>query len=197
MVYIWRSMPPSLKIRPLTPSRWSDFEKLFGPRGACAGCWCMFWKLPFKEFNALVYEGTKAAQQAIVRSGKTPGLLAYAGAEAVGWIAVEPRQRYPRLARSRVLKPVDDRPVWSITCFFTRKDWRGRGVTIALLKAAVAHVEKHGGKIVEGYPVDSSGENYPAAFAYTGLASAFRQAGFKEVARNSKTRPIFRCVIGK
>ncbi len=197
MVYIWRSMPASWSIHPLTPERWPDFVDLFGPRGACGGCWCMFWKLSFSEFQALAHAGTKAAQHAIVRSGAVPGLLAYDRDRAVGWIAVEPRDRYPRLARSRILKPVDDRPVWSITCFFVRKDYRRQGLTVALLKAALKHVRQHGGRIVEGYPVDAGGEEMPSVFVYTGLASAFQQAGFKEVRRNSKKRPIFRYAIGE
>ncbi len=197
MVYIWRSMPASLTFHPLTPDRWSDFVELFGPRGACGGCWCMFWKLSAREFNSLAHEGTKAAQHALVRSGTVPGLMAYAGDQAVGWIAVEPRSQYPRLAHSRILKPVDDAPVWSITCFFTRKDYRRRGVTLALLKAAIQHVKRQGGGIVEGYPIDAGGEDLPAVFVYTGLASAFQKAGFKEVGRNSKKRPILRYVIGK
>ena len=187
--------PLPLVVKPLTPGRWADFEKLFGPRGACAGCWCMFWKLPNRDFQSLAYDGNKAAQKAIVESGHAPGLLAYHGREAVGWIAVEPRSQYPRLARSRVLAPVDEQPVWSISCFFTRRDVRGKGVTAALLKACVEHVRKHGGKIVEGYPTEPKGGKLPAAFAYTGLASAFRDAGFTEVARRSETRPIFRYVI--
>lgn len=188
--------PLHLICKPLSPQRWTDFETLFGPRGACGGCWCMFWKLPNKEFQALAYDGNKAAQKAIVASGPAPGLLAYAGKEAVGWIAVEPRQEYPRLALSRVLKPVDDQRVWSITCFFTRRDHRGQGVSVGLLKACIEHVRKHGGKIVEGYPIEPRTDKVPAPFAYTGLAAAFREAGFKEVARRSETRPIFRYVIG-
>ncbi len=187
---------PDLTIKPLTPRRWSDFEKLFGPRGACAGCWCMFWKLGNKEFHVLAYDGNKAAQKAIVEERGMPGLLAYAGGEAVGWIAVEPRSQYPRLERSRILKPVDDQPVWSVTCFFTRGDHRERGVSVALLRAAVEHVRKHGGKIVEGYPTDPKMGKLPAPFVLTGLAKAVQAAGFKEVARRSQSRPIFRYVIG-
>jgi GNAT superfamily N-acetyltransferase len=194
--YIWRMSPTDINFHPLTPGRWSDFEQLFGPRGACAGCWCMFWKLPNKDFGAMAYDGNRSAQKAIVESGVVPGLLAYANGQAVGWTALEPRTEYPRLARSRVLKPVDDKPVWSITCFFTRRDFRGKGVTVALLQAAVEYVRKKGGGVVEGYPVEPKQGKMPAAFAYTGLASAFRKAGFKEVARNSETRPIFRFVIG-
>jgi GNAT superfamily N-acetyltransferase len=186
----------TLDYKTLTPGCWNDFEKLFSPRGACAGCWCMFWNLPNKDFRALAYEGNGAAQKTIVELGRTPGLLAYAGTDAVGWIAVEPRAEYPRLARSRVLKPADEQPMWSITCFFTRRDFRGRGVTVGLLKAAIDHVRKHHGRIVEGYPIEAKTDSLPAPFAYTGLASAFREAGFTEVARRSATRPIFRYMIG-
>jgi GNAT superfamily N-acetyltransferase len=185
-----------LTFHPLTADRWGDFERLFGPRGACAGCWCMFWKLPQKNFNALVGEGTHKQQQMLVEAGATPGLLAYDQDAAVGWCAVEPRSAYPRLARSHVLKPVDDEPVWSITCFFIDKKYRGQGATVALLKAAIGHVRERGGRILEGYPVEPKKGKLPAAFAYTGLASAFRRAGFTEVARNSDTRPIYRYVIG-
>ena len=188
--------PFSLTCKPLTPSRWQDFEELFGPKGACGGCWCMFWKLPNKDFRALAYDGNKAAQKSIVESGRAPGLLAYFGKAAVGWIALRPRAEYPRLARSRVLAPVDERPVWSITCFFTHRDFRGKGVTVGLLRAAIEYVRKHRGKIVEGYPTEPKEGKMPAPFVYTGLASAFREAGFKEVVRRSETRPIFRYVIG-
>jgi len=187
----------NLVVHPLTPDRWGDFERLFSPRGACAGCWCMFWKLPQKNFSALAGEGTHKQQQMLVESGARPGLLAYADEAAVGWCAVEPRSAYPRLARSHVLKPVDGKPVWSLTCFFTDKKYRGQGVTVALLKAAIEYVRERGGSIVEGYPVEPKKGKVPAAFAYTGLASAFRRAGFTEVARNSETRPIFRYVIGE
>jgi len=109
-------------------------------------------------------------------------------------VAVEPREAYPRLAHSRALKPVDDQPVWSVTCFFVAKKHRHSGITVELLKAAVEHIKAHGGRIVEGYPVDAQ-KDMPAPFLYTGTASAFKQAGFEEVARNTPTRPIFRFVI--
>jgi GNAT superfamily N-acetyltransferase len=132
--------------------------------------------------------------KSIVDSGIATGLLAYLHGEVVGWVAVEPRSAYPRLAHSRVLKPVDDRDVWSVTCFFVAKPFRRRGITVELLKAAVEHVRAHGGKIVEGYPVEAA-KTMPAPFIYTGTASAFLQAGFQEVARRSPTRPIYRYTI--
>ena len=186
----------SLTFRPLTPSRWPDLEKLFGPRGACAGCWCMYWKLPRREFEAGQGEPNRLAQRAIVAAGGTPGLLACVDGVPAGWIAVEPRQNYSLLARSRILKPVDETPVWSVTCFFIARPYRRQGLMVDLLKAAIAHVKSHGGKVVEGYPVEPRpGQATSPVFIYTGVASAFRQAGFVEVARRSETRPIMRFYI--
>jgi GNAT superfamily N-acetyltransferase len=183
-----------LSFHPLTQKLWRDFELLFGRNGACGGCWCMYWKLRGKEFSENTGNTARQMQKAVVDSKVVPGLLAYSEGYPVGWIAVEPRSAYPKLAHSRILKPVDDEPVWSITCFFVEKKHRRKGITVELLKAAVEHVKTQGGKIVEGYPVDTQ-QSQSDAFIYTGTASAFKQAGFKEVARNSSTRPIFRYVI--
>ncbi len=187
--------PLNLEFHPLTPDRWSDFEKLFGPRGACGGCWCLFWKKPRKQYFADAYERNRLDQKMIVEGGTVPGILAYCEGEPVGWCAVEQRGNYPALERSRILKPVDDQLVWSVTCFYVGKKFRNRGVTVALLKAAIHFVSSEGGKIIEGYPVDVVGGKSPAAFIYTGIASAFRQAGFVEVARRSEKRPIFRFIV--
>ena len=183
-----------LSFHPLTQKLWRDFELLFGRNGACGGCWCMYWKLRGKDFTDNTGNTARQMQKAIVDSKTVPGLMAYADGYPIGWIAVEPRRAYPKLAHSRILKSVDDQEVWSITCFFVDKKHRRKGITVELLKAAVDYVKSKGGKIVEGYPVDVS-QNQADAFVYTGTASAFKQAGFKEVARNSPTRPIFRFVI--
>jgi len=183
--------PPTVVIHPLTPDRWDDFEALFGKNGACAGCWCAWWQMGPSEWLATKGEGTKRRMRAAVKKGPPPGLLAYAGDEAVGWCAVGAREDYPRLARSRILAPVDEAPVWSVTCFFVRRDWRRRGVTVALLEGAARWVPSRGGRIVEGYPTDTRKEQ-PPAFVHHGLLGAFRRAGFREVARRSKTRPIVR-----
>lgn len=183
-----------LSFHPLTQKLWHDFEMLFGRRGACGGCWCMHWKLRGKEFTESAGDTARQMQKSIVDSKTVPGLLAYSEGYPIGWIAVEPRSAYPKLAHSRTLKPVDDQEVWSITCFFIEKKHRHKGITVELLKAAVEHVKGRGGKIVEGYPVDAKQEA-PAPFVFTGTASAFHHAGFVEVARNSPTRPIFRFVI--
>lgn len=189
------SVLAKLSFEPLTADRWGDFERLFGPRGACGGCWCMWWRLTAKEFEGRKGASNKRAMKALVRGGEVPGLLAYAGEEPVGWCAVAPRSTYPRLSRSRILRPVDDADVWSAVCFFVAKPWRKRGVTTALLRAAVDFVKSRGGKCVEGYPVEPAKSKIPDVFAFHGVASAFKAAGFAEVARRSPTRPIMRYLL--
>ncbi len=185
-----------LTFHPLTPERWPDLEKLFGPRGACGGCWCMVWRLRRADFNKGKGDGNRQALHDLVAEDTQPGVLAYAGGEPVGWCAVAPRADYPALARSRVLAPVDDRPVWSITCLYVARPYRRRGVSVRLLKAAAQFAHERGARVVEGYPIEPSSDPMPAAFAWTGLASAFRQAGFREVLRRSQTRPIMRWECG-
>jgi GNAT superfamily N-acetyltransferase len=184
--------PPVLDIRPLTPARFPDLELLFGPHGATGGCWCMWWRLPAREFSSCKGEPNRAAFRALVGAGKPPGILAYAAGEPVGWCAVAPRADYVRLARSRSLKPIDDQPVWSITCFFVARPLRHRGVMLTLIHAACDFARAQGGEIVEAYPVIPHDKRYPAAFAYTGLLSAFLGCGFHEVARPSAHRAVVR-----
>jgi len=188
---------PEIEVHPVTPERWGDMEALFGERGACGGCWCMWWRLTSREFEAAKGEQNRCAIAELVASGRTPGLLAYHYGEPIGWCSTAPRREFPRLARSRILKPVDDQPVWSVVCLFVARPWRRRGVSVALLEAAVEHVTASGGRIIEGYAVEPKKDAMPDAFAFHGLASAYRAAGFVEVARRSPTRPIMRRMAGE
>jgi GNAT superfamily N-acetyltransferase len=190
-------MAPTKEIEfyPLTTNRWKDFEALFGKRGACGGCWCMWWRLKRSEYEQQKGEGNKSSMRRLVEGGKNPGILAYDGDTPIGWCSVAPREEFSALERSRILKPVDDQPVWSIVCFFVNKGYRKKGLSAELLKAAVNYVREQGGKIVEGYPVEPKKDQMPDVFAFHGLASAFSKAGFKEVLRRSETRPIMRFYI--
>lgn len=177
---------------PLTPDRWPAFEALFGARGACGGCWCMTPRLPRAEYERNKGAGNKRLMRARVEKGPPPGLLLFEGGAPVGWVSIEPRDAFPPLARSRVLAPVDSRPVWSITCLFVAKDHRGRGLSRRLIDAAVAWARGRGADLVEAYPVEPRKKPMPAVFAWTGIASSFRACGFEEAARRSPTRPIMR-----
>jgi GNAT superfamily N-acetyltransferase len=152
----------------------------------------MWWRMKRAEFTQRKGEKNKEAFKKIVASGEVPGIIAYVGDEPVGWCALAPRERYPLLENSRVLARVDAEPVWSITCFFVAKSYRGKRVTGQLAKAAVAYARQQGARIVEGYPVEPKKGRMPDPFVYTGLVSTFRSAGFVEALRRSETRPIMR-----
>jgi GNAT superfamily N-acetyltransferase len=181
-----------INFHPLTPEHWSDFEKLFGPRGACGGCWCMYWRLSRTQYEAQHGELNRRNIKVLVDSGDIPGILAYSGDEPIGWCSIAPREEFPTLGRSRILKPVDDQPVWSVVCFFVARGQRHKGLTVQLLKAAIEFARSNGARIIEGYPVEPKAGNAPDVFVYTGLFSAFKEAGFTEVLRRSETRPITR-----
>jgi GNAT superfamily N-acetyltransferase len=190
-----QSKMTNLTFHPAAASRWSDLEDLFGERGACGGCWCMFWRLPRKKFEAGKGAGNKRALKRIVTSGPEPGIIGYLNSEPIAWCAVAPREDYIALERSRILKPVDDQPVWSVSCLFIKKPYRRQGISAQTLRAAVAFAASHGAAIVEGYPVEPSTNTIPDPFLWHGIASAFLAAGFKEVARRSTSRPIMRCEV--
>jgi GNAT superfamily N-acetyltransferase len=136
--------------------------------------------------------GNRAALKAIVDRGQVPGLLAYVDGLPAGWCSVAPREEFGRLQRSRTLKAIDDRPAWSIVCFFVRGDFRNRGLAAALLGAAVRYAVERGARIVEAYPFDPSSGGTPDSAVYSGVVSMFEEAGFREVARRSRTTPIMR-----
>jgi len=187
-------MIDEIVFRAAKSAAWPALETLFGDRGACGGCWCMAWRLTRKEWIAGKGEGNKRMLENLVISGRQPGVIGFDGDEPVAWCAVAPRSEYSFLSRSRVLKPVDDEPVWSISCLFIRKDHRRQGLSTRAIQAAVEFAAAHGARIVEGYPT-ASAKSQPDPFVWTGTPSAFAKAGFEEVARRSATRPIMRRVV--
>jgi GNAT superfamily N-acetyltransferase len=197
MVKAKRARAGKLEVHPVTPKRWKDLVELFGPRGACGGCWCMNWRVPRGEYERKKGDGNRRAMKRLIDSGRVPGILGYVDREPIAWCSIEPREQFPYFEKTRILKPVDARPVWSITCLFIDKEFRGKGVSVELLRAAVEHVRKKGGEIVEGYPVEPKKGHMPDAFAWTGIAAGYLKAGFVEVARPSETRPIMRYYLKK
>lgn len=191
-----RAARPRLRIEPVTPERWSDLVDLFGAKGACAGCWCMFMRLPNAEFRSGQGDTNRRRLNALVKK-RPPGLLAYENDVPVGWIAIAPREEFKRLENSRVLAPVPGERVWSAPCFFVRAGHRGKGVSGALLKAAVAYARSQGAAHVEGYPHADTASKQPAAFVWSGFESVYEAQGFTEIARRSKSRPIMRRSLKK
>ena len=196
-------MATTVDIRPLTPERLPDLASLFEQGGDPRWCWCAYFRIRGFDFS----KGSKARHRAAMegatrdanREGRAPGLVAYDGDEAVGWISIGPREDYERLAHSVVLKPVDDKPVWSIVCFVVGRRSRGRGVARQLLDAGVDYAREHGATMLEAYPVEvAEGKRLSAGDAYRGTLSMFEQAGFKVAERRAsqgRPRPIVRRAV--
>lgn len=181
------------EFHPLTPERWHDLEELFGSRGACGGCWCMFFRQSSGEFKAGKGETNRRLFREIVASGDPPGILAYQDGAAVGWCAVAPREQFPRLDRSRTMRRLDSLPVWSIVCLFVSRQARRRGLSVELVRAAVNYAAGRGAEIVEAYPGVIRQDKLPDPFVYMGLPQIYERAGFKTVAEPSSARRIMRC----
>lgn len=194
----------TLDIRPLTPGRLPDLASLFEQGGDPKWCWCAYFRIRGFDFSKGGKERHRAAMEAATHvtadEGRAPGLVAYDGDEAVGWISIGPREDYERLAHSTVLKPIDDKPVWSIVCFVVGREARGRGVARTLLDAGVDYAREHGAKLLEAYPVDvEEGQRLRAGDVFRGTLSMFEKAGFDVVARRptpgGAPRPIVRRAI--
>jgi GNAT superfamily N-acetyltransferase len=177
-----------LRILPLTPDLWPDLEDLFGEKGACNGCWCMYCRIG-SAYRKQAGDKNKAAFRAVVKRGPPPGLLAFDGDLAVGWCQVTPRDDLPALDRSWRLKRVDDLPVWALSCFYVRIGYRRKGVTKALISEALKVAKRAKAPALEGYPFDAAVS--PSASS-TGYATTFARAGFRIVARRDAPRPIMR-----
>lgn len=178
--------------KPLTADTWSAFQELFGSRGACGGCWCQSWRLTRAEFDAGKGAKNKSRMKKLAEGEVPPGILLFEDGQAVAWCSLAPREQFVRLLGSRVWKPVDEKPVWSISCFFVRKGFRNRGLSVSLLESAKHFAKKHGAKILEGYPQELKGNRLPDAFVWTGLTGSYTRAGFSEAARRSAAKPIMR-----
>ena len=155
----------------------------------------MAWRLRTRDWTAGKGARNKRAFEKIVTTGERPGVIGYLDREPVAWCAVAKREVYTFLSRSRVLRPVDERPVWSISCLFVLRAYRRQGISVRMLREAVDFAARRGARIVEGYPVVPTMERTPDPFVWTGTPSAFRRAGFTEVARRSATRPVMRIEI--
>jgi GNAT superfamily N-acetyltransferase len=186
-----------LSIRPLTPERWPDLEALFAAKGCAVArhCWCMYYRR--SGSRGALPAGTTQAQlnraelKALVDSGEPPGLIAYVGTTPVGWVSLGPREDYARLRRSPVMRPIDDRMVWSVICFVVPSAYRGQGVARALLDGAVDYARMLGVQLLEAYPVDKPVRGSDDSMWF-GAKSMFDAAGFEEVARRKPHRPIVR-----
>jgi hypothetical protein len=177
-----------LEILPVTLDLWPALEDLFGKRGACNGCWCMYWRIG-ADYRKRPRERNRLALREIVKRGPPPGLIAFDGDVAVGWCQLTPRSALPWLDRTWRLKRVDEVAVWSLSCLYVRIGYRKRGVTSALIAAALKAAKRARAPQLEVYPLDAG--KTPSASG-TGYVSTFARAGFRTVACHFAPRPIMR-----
>lgn len=185
-----------LRIEPLTTERFGDLERVFAARGCSVArnCWCMYYRAsgPSTRPPGMTLAQARHAEfKALVDAGVPTGILAYRGHEPVGWLSFGPREDYAKLARSPVMKPVDDKPVWSIICFVVPSAHRGQGVAHALLRGAIAFARDRGVRLLEAYPVDKARRTDDQNMWF-GAKSMFDAAGFEEVARRKPERAVVR-----
>ncbi len=182
-----------LSFEPLSKKNWEAFEELFGRRGACGNCWCMAFRSAPDEFErGKLRNGNKNRMRRLVGKNVPTGVLGMYGGKAIAWCAFAPREDFVKLERSRVHKRIDELPVWSIPCFFITKEFRRKGVSVAMLKGIIAYAKRKKIKAIEAYPVIPTQGKLPDVFAWVGLYRSFERAGFRIVDRTSKNRPMVR-----
>jgi len=187
---------PRIDVRPLTRERWADLVELFERPGAsiARGCYCMYYRRSGEHVpprGITRSQANKRDLEALVDRGVVPGLLAYDDGRPVGWVSLGPREDYAKLARSLVMKPVDDKPVWSIVCFFVDAKARHRGIAEALLAGALAWARENGVELLEAYPWDDAKKKSDDS-VWFGTKPMFDRAGFVEIARRKPARPVMR-----
>jgi GNAT superfamily N-acetyltransferase len=190
--------PSPITLRPLTPADWPAVEQLLGGTkgtGVGGGCWCMWPRIPRggKMWQEAKGEKNRGAFRRLVKAGKVHAVLAFAGAEPVGWCCFGPRESFARLRGIKALQREFGADTWSIVCFYIATGWRRKGLGSRLLEAATAHAFELGAREIEGYPVvyRSAPNDAPSAFAWTGVPKLFTQAGYNEIDRPSATRPLY------
>lgn len=185
---------------PLIADRWSDFETLFGPQGACYGCWCTHFRIPPAERKLMDGSGKKAFMHGRIEDGPPPGLLGYLDGAPIGWVQVGPRADVPNWnSQKTVSRPLGDRDatdgtIWAVSCFFIASRQRGRGLSHRMLSEAIVFAERNGARLLEACPIDRTKQSKSVSL-YVGSTRIFEAAGFSEVARRKDGRPLMRLVL--
>jgi predicted GNAT family acetyltransferase len=191
------NMAEELQAFPLTADRWDDFEALFGPSGACYGCWCTHFRIPTSERKTMDADAKKRFMKARVMTGHPPGILGYIGERPVAWVQAGPRSELPQWNSpktvSRPIDPADadDPAVWAVSCFFMGSRDRGKGYSHGMLSHAVNFARSSGARIVEGCPIERTKQSKSVGL-YVGSQRIFEAAGFSEVAKRKDGRPLMR-----
>ncbi len=193
-----RDFLSQITFEPLSKNNWFKLVQLFGEKGACGNCWCMYYRQRKDDFiEGKFNDGNKDALKKIVFENKPTGILGFYEGQPIAWCAFAPREHFMKLENSRVHKRIDDEPVWSIPCFFIDKNYRLHGISVEILKGIINYAKHNNIKIIEAYPTIPTKERLPDSFAWIGLYKSFERAGFEIVDRKSKNRPMVRYYTDK
>jgi ribosomal protein S18 acetylase RimI-like enzyme len=190
---------PMFRVEAATAVPWADVEHSLTGGGDGATCWCQWFTVPRKQFNAeTVDERRESLRRELQTADPAPGLVAYVDEEAAGWVRVGPRVGQSALLRGRVVttgspEPRVDPGVWAITCFVVRRQFRGLGVAKRLVDAGVEHAASSGARIVEAYPFDTEQRPRRVNDLFVGTVGLFRDHGFVEIARPTAARVVMSC----
>ncbi|WP_196259504.1 GNAT family N-acetyltransferase [Pelagibacterium limicola] len=177
----------TLKVKPVTGKSWPDLETLFESKGGPSYCWCM----PYRAMDDRAKAGNadrKAALKSRVEKRVPIGLVGYLTGEPVAWCSLGPRESFMKLGNPQ---DGDDHGIWSVTCFFIRRDFRGRGLSAQMLAAAIAYARKRGAEMLEGYPVDPDSPSY----RFMGFVSLFENRGFAPAGRAGTRKHIMQLAL--
>ncbi|MFB7252166.1 GNAT family N-acetyltransferase [Microbacterium sp. NPDC056234] len=186
---------PAITTQPATAERWDDVQHALSGGGDGRSCQCAWFTLTNAEFDRISADERRDLLRGEVETAPPPGLIAYVDGDAAGWVRVSPRTAQRRIARTRAIvtstpEPLDDDSVWAITCFVVRKEYRGLGLNAALLRPAIELARRHGARVIEAYPVDTSTGHVRPNDLYHGALSTFLAAGFTETAVTKPGRPL-------
>lgn len=173
----------SWETHPVTPDRFEDFADVINPNRRATHCWCLSHRLRVQDIAALGGTGEDArerAARAMCAEKLPPGVVTYRDGTPVGWCNIGPRQDIPRLAASKLIRPVDDVPVSSIICVVVRGGHRKQGVVAHLIQGAVEWARANGAPAVEAYPVDPPGR-MDLTMAFVGTKAMFDAADFQVI----------------
>ena len=177
---------PAFRTRPVTEKNWKDFETLFESKGAPSYCWCMVWRMNSAELKQNDPASRKKFIKKRVMEGTPVGLLAYDGRDPVAWCSIAPRETYRRLGGDETIKKV-----WSIACFFIRREYRHAGLVDLLVEKAKAYARKHKARFAEAYPVKPDSPSY----RFMGQIHTFKKAGFTHVKKAGSRRHVMTCPL--
>jgi hypothetical protein len=183
-----------------TVQRWDDVVAVMGTRGDASRCWCQWFRHDRSGFFASTAAQRREDLQAQVGATPPPGVVGYdAAGVPSGWCALAPRADYPRLATYRIAAATDgEEGLWAVTCFVVRVGARRKGMLDVLLDGALELARRHGARVVEAYPLDTTVRAASSAELFHGPLSVFLRAGFRAVGtRASPARPVVRLTLGR